>query len=128
VALIRNSVQIIPSVAGEVIDVPVTANAPLKAGDVLFRIDPTTYKAQVGAIDAQLKFAQLRLSQMTELYQKDAGRGFDVQQRQADVDQLQASSMAPNGIWKRPPWLLPPMATSRISRCARARASPASRR
>jgi multidrug resistance efflux pump len=90
VALLRNSVQIVPSVSGEVTEVAVTANAPLKAGDVLFRIDPTTYKAQVEAIEAQLKFAQLRLSQMTELYQKDAGRGFDVQQRQAEVDQLQA--------------------------------------
>jgi RND family efflux transporter MFP subunit len=90
VALLRNSVEIIPSVSGEVTEVAVTANVPLKAGDVLFRIDPTTYKAQVDAIEAQLKFAQLRLSQMSELYQKDAGRGFDVQQRQADVDQLQA--------------------------------------
>jgi multidrug resistance efflux pump len=90
VALIRNSVQIIPSVSGEVTEVTVTANAPLKSGDVLFRIDPTTYKAQVDAINAQLKFAQLRLSQMSELYQKDAGRGFDVQQRQSEVDQLQA--------------------------------------
>jgi multidrug resistance efflux pump len=90
VALLRNSVQIIPSVSGEVTEVAVAANVPLKAGDVLFRIDPTTYKAQVEAIEAQLKFAQLRLSQMTELFEKDSGRGFDVQQRQAEVDQLQA--------------------------------------
>jgi len=90
VVLLRNSVQIIPSVSGEVTEVTAQANAPLKAGDILFRIDPITYKAQVRAIDAQLKFAQLRLSQMSELYQKDAGRGFDVQQRQAEVDQLQA--------------------------------------
>jgi len=90
VALIRNSVQIIPSVSGEVIDIPATANVPLRAGDVLFRIDPTTYKAQVEAIDAQLKFAQLRLSQMSELYARDAGRRFDVEQRQSEVDQLKA--------------------------------------
>ena len=44
VAVVRNSVQIVPSVAGEVIEVPVTANTPLKEGDVLFRIDPTTYR------------------------------------------------------------------------------------
>src|SRR5262245_47901611 len=35
----RNSVQIIPEVAGEVTDVPVRANVPLKRGDILFRID-----------------------------------------------------------------------------------------
>ena len=122
VALIRNSVQIIPSVSGEVIDIPVTANVPLRAGDVLFRIDPTTYKAQVEAIDAQLKFAELRLSQMSELYARDAGRRFDVEQRQSEVDQLKASSTAPNGISKRPRLLPPPTATSRTWRCGRARA------
>src|ERR1700684_1318092 len=39
--VVRNSVAIVPDVAGAVIEVPVTANAPLKSGDVLFRIDPT---------------------------------------------------------------------------------------
>jgi len=38
--VVRNAVSIVPSVAGEVTDVPVIANAPLKAGDVLFKIDP----------------------------------------------------------------------------------------
>lgn len=89
-AVQRNSVQIIPSVAGEVIDVPVVANTPLKAGDVLFRIDPTVYQAQVQAIEAQLKLAELRFSQFSELQSKDVGRAFDVQQRQAQRDQLQA--------------------------------------
>lgn len=88
--VIRNSVQVIPSVAGEVIDVPVAANTPLKAGDVLFRIDPTTYKAQVDTISAQLKFAELRLGQFSELQRHDTGRTFDVQQREAEVEQLRA--------------------------------------
>jgi multidrug resistance efflux pump len=86
----RNSVAIVPSVAGEVIDVPVTANHPLKAGDVLFRIDPTPFEAQVKGIEAQLKLSDMRLSQMTQLFERDAGRGFDVQQRQSEVDQLKA--------------------------------------
>ena len=89
-AVLRNSVQIVPSVAGEVIDVPVVANAPLKEGEVLFRIDPTTYQAQVQALEAQLKFQELRLSQMTELQERGTGRTFDVEQRQAEVDQLRA--------------------------------------
>src|SRR5713101_3673476 len=42
--VVRNSVAIVPSVAGEVIDVPVEANAALRAGDVLFRIDPLPYR------------------------------------------------------------------------------------
>ena len=88
--VVRNSVAIVPDVAGEVTDVPVTANAPLKSGDVLFKIDPTPYDAQVRAINAQLKLSDLRLSQMTQLYERDSGRRFDVEQRQSEVDQLRA--------------------------------------
>src|SRR6478735_3317300 len=84
----RNSVAIVPSVAGEVTEVPVVANTPLKAGDTLFRIDPVPYEAQVKAIEAQLKLSETRLSQMTQLYERDSGRAFDVQQRQSEVDQL----------------------------------------
>ena len=86
--VVRNSVSIVPNVAGEVTDVPVEPNRPLKAGDVLFKIDPVPYQAQVDAIGAQLKFEELRLSQMTQLQLNDAGRAFDVQQRQAEVDKL----------------------------------------
>ena len=84
----RNSVAIVPSVAGEVTEVAVVANTALKAGDTLFRIDPVPYEAQVKAIEAQLKLSELRLSQMTQLYERDSGRAFDVQQRQSEVDQL----------------------------------------
>jgi RND family efflux transporter MFP subunit len=86
--VVRQSVQIVPNVAGEVTEVPVEPNKPLKAGDVLFKIDPVPYQSQVDSIGAQVKFEQLRLSQMTQLQLSDAGRAFDVEQRQADVDKL----------------------------------------
>ena len=86
----RYSVPIVADVAGEVIEVPVEANVPLKAGDVLFRIDPTPFEAQVGAIKAQLQLAQLRLGQMSELAAKQASPEFNVEQRQSEVDQLKA--------------------------------------
>ena len=71
-------------------DVPVQANTPLKAGEVLFTIDPTPYRATAGALQAQLKFSELRLAQFSQLLQGNSGRGFDVQQHQAEVDQLKA--------------------------------------
>ena len=86
--VVRNAVSIVPDVAGEVTEVPVVANTPLKAGDVLFKIDPTPYAAQVKAIDAQLKLSNTRLAQMTQLFERDSGRGFDVEQRQSEVDRL----------------------------------------
>lgn len=88
--VVRQSVQIVPDVSGQVVDVPVQPNVPLKANDVLFRIDPIPYQAQVDALEAQLKFAELRYGQMSELASKQAGRVFDVEQRDAEVKQLRA--------------------------------------
>ena len=79
--VIRNSVAIVPDVAGEVIEVPVVANTPLKAGDVLFRIDPVPFQAQLDALAAQLKFEETRLAETTQLARTNAGRVFDVEQR-----------------------------------------------
>ncbi|MCC7253653.1 efflux RND transporter periplasmic adaptor subunit [Hyphomicrobium sp.] len=86
----RQSVQIVPDVAGEVIEVAAAPNTPLRADDVLFRIDPVPFQAQVDALEAQLAFSELRHKQMTQLQRTDAGRAFDVQQRDAEVKQLEA--------------------------------------
>lgn len=86
----RQSVAIVPDVSGEVVDVPVTPNTALKKGDVLFRIDPAPFEAQTDALEAQLSFAELRHGQMTRLEERDAGRGFDVEQRDAEVKGLKA--------------------------------------
>lgn len=86
----RMSVAIVPDVSGEVIEVPVQPNTPLHAGDVLFQIDPRPFQAQVTALEAQLAFAQTRLQEMTQLQRSAAGRAFDVEQRQSEVQQLQA--------------------------------------
>ncbi|CAN7516705.1 efflux RND transporter periplasmic adaptor subunit [Bosea sp. LjRoot90] len=88
--VVRNSVAIVPDVAGEVIEVTAQANQPLKAGDVLFRIDPVPFEAQVRAIEAQLRFQETRLAEMTQLQSRGTGRAFDVEERQASVDQLKA--------------------------------------
>lgn len=88
--VVRHSVAIVPDVAGEVIEVPVQANQPLKAGDVLFRIDPVPFQSQVDALAAQLKFQETRLAEMTQLQSRGTGRTFDVEQREAEVEQLKA--------------------------------------
>jgi multidrug resistance efflux pump len=95
--VVRQSVAIVPDVTGEVVDVPVQPNTPLKAGDILFRIDPIPFRSQVDAISAQLKLADLRLGQMTQLLERESGRAFDVQQRQSEADQLKAQ--LENALW-----------------------------
>ncbi|TCR63450.1 efflux RND transporter periplasmic adaptor subunit [Bosea sp. BK604] len=88
--VVRNSVAIVPDVSGEVVEVPVRPNQPIKAGDVLFRIDPVPFQSQLDALNAQLKFQETRLGQMTQLQTQGAGRAFDVEQREAEVEQLRA--------------------------------------
>ena len=84
------SVAIVPNVAGQVIDVPVVPNTPLKKGDVLFRIDPTTYRAALDDLNAQLQLAKLRLSQNQILLKRNAGTLFQSQSYQAQIDGLEA--------------------------------------
>ncbi|WP_428776120.1 HlyD family secretion protein [Vibrio sp.] len=54
---IFTTTPVVPGVRGRVIEVPVTPNRPLQQGDVLFRIDPVPFQAQVDKIKAKIKEA-----------------------------------------------------------------------
>ncbi len=82
------SVAITPNVTGEVIEVPVEPNVPVKQGDVLFKIDPTQYQAALDGLRAQLALAQTRLEQSQALAAQEAGSIYEVQAYQAQVDGL----------------------------------------
>ncbi len=84
------TVQIIPNVAGPVIEVPVKANQLIKKGDVLFKIDPTTYEAALQVTQAQLDYQKVRLQQYKKLASTAAGTRFQVQETDARVKQLTA--------------------------------------
>src|SRR3979411_1457331 len=58
------SAPVIPSVRGPVIEVPVTANVPLKKGDVLFRLDPRPYEYAVNEKRAGLAEAEQNARQL----------------------------------------------------------------
>jgi multidrug resistance efflux pump len=53
-------VAIVPNVPGQVIEVAVQPNQPVKKGNVLFRIDPTQYQAEIDQLTAPWKLAKLR--------------------------------------------------------------------
>ena len=59
-----NTTPIVPAVRGRVIEVPAEANKPLKAGDVLFKIDPTPFENAVKAKEAALADAQQTTKQL----------------------------------------------------------------
>lgn len=59
-------VQIVPNVRGTVIEVPVTANQPVKAGETLFRIDPKPFQIEVDRLRAVLAGKNAQFSQLAE--------------------------------------------------------------
>lgn len=81
---------IVSNVRGKVIEVPVEPNVPLKQGDILCKLDPTPFQAQLDNIKTQLDFAQKRLEQSKELATASAGSMFDVEQYEKDVQSLEA--------------------------------------
>jgi multidrug resistance efflux pump len=61
---------IFPTVKGRVIDVPVESNAPLKDGDILFRIDPKPFQYVVDEKKASLAEAEQKVAQLKQALDK----------------------------------------------------------
>lgn len=55
---------IVPQVSGRVVEVPVTANTPLREGEVLFQIDAQPYLFEVDRLEAVLAAANSDLGQL----------------------------------------------------------------
>ena len=81
---------IVAEVRGKVIEVPVQPNTPLKAGDVLFKIDPVPYQHKLTVIDAQLSLSTKRLKQETDLVAQGAGNQYEVERFDSEVKRLTA--------------------------------------
>jgi multidrug resistance efflux pump len=56
--------EVKPNVAGQVIDIPVKPNEPVKAGAVLFRLDPAPFQYKVNQLEASLTLAQTQAEQL----------------------------------------------------------------
>jgi multidrug resistance efflux pump len=61
-------VTITPNVSGQVIALPIQPNVPLKAGAVLFQIDPSPFQYKVKQIEAQLAAAKQNVQQLKACY------------------------------------------------------------
>jgi multidrug resistance efflux pump len=59
-------VQVVPQVRGTVVDVPAEANKPMKAGEVLFRIDPKPYQIEVDRLRAAVAAKNVKFAQLSE--------------------------------------------------------------
>lgn len=81
---------IIPEVRGRVVEVPVEQNTPVKAGDVLFKIDPEPFKDEIASLEARLEAAEKDLARAEELFAKQVAAERSVDQTRAEVDDLRA--------------------------------------
>jgi multidrug resistance efflux pump len=68
--VISRVMEVTPNVSGEVIDIPVKANEPVKAGAVLFRIDPAPFQYKVDQLEASLAQARQQVQQLTASYEQ----------------------------------------------------------
>jgi membrane fusion protein (multidrug efflux system) len=81
------SFSVAPKVGGYVIEIPVTDNQHVNAGDLLARIDQRDYKIAVDQAKAQVAVAQANIDNVQA--QLDSQRE-QIKQAQAQVDQAQA--------------------------------------
>src|SRR3954462_3736408 len=54
-------IPIVPRVTGQVTEVPIEPNRPIKKGDVLFKIDPVPFEAAMKAAEATLAMNKVKL-------------------------------------------------------------------
>src|SRR6266446_2418203 len=108
-------IPIVPRVSGEVTEVPIQPNRPIKKGDVLFKIDPVPFEAAEKAAEATLRglkdqlnnatakkasltpridLAKKRVEQFTALAASGAGRRADLEQAQSDLGNLESEFLA----------------------------------
>jgi len=72
----QDKVSVSADVAGRIVEVAVRENQPVKAGDLLFRIDPAPYRIAVAQANAGIANAQVALTGLKADY---AGTSADIQ-------------------------------------------------
>jgi multidrug resistance efflux pump len=91
-------VEVTPNVTGQIVAIPVKPNVPVKAGDVLFQIDPAPYKFKVTQLQASLAAARQQTHILKSNYEQATANvvGLDAQvkynaKRLDDIQKLYAS-------------------------------------
>ena len=79
----QDKVSVSAEVGGRIIEVAVKENQDVKAGDLLFRIDPEPYRIAVAQADATVAAAQVRRVGMETTFQVS---GNDIDSAREDID------------------------------------------
>ncbi|MEG3089675.1 HlyD family secretion protein [Sphingomonas sp. PB4P5] len=78
----QDKVSVSSDVAGRIVQVAVRENETVKAGDLLFRIDPDPYRIAVQQADAAIANARVDIGALQSSYQ---GKGADIQAAQDQI-------------------------------------------
>lgn len=94
----QDMVSISPDVSGRIVSVSVHENQRVKAGDVLFQIDPEPYRIALAQADAALATARVQVSTMAT----DTGSAAaDIESARADIALAQATYDRQAALMKR---------------------------
>lgn len=66
--IVSRVIEVTPNVSGQVIAIPVKPNEPVKAGTVLFKIDPAPFEYKVNQLQASLAQAKQQAKQLVASY------------------------------------------------------------
>jgi multidrug resistance efflux pump len=68
--VVSRVVEVTPNVSGQVTEIPVKPNEPVKAGAVLFQIDPAPFRFKVSQLEAALVQARQQVKQLKASYEQ----------------------------------------------------------
>jgi multidrug resistance efflux pump len=66
--IVARVVEVTPNVSGQIVEIPVQPNVPVKAGTVLFQIDPAPFRYKVEQLSASLAQAKQQVLQLKASY------------------------------------------------------------
>ena len=94
----QDMISISPDVSGRIVQVNVKENQRVKAGDVLFVIDPEPYRIALEQANAAIATAKVNVSTMAT----DTGSAAaDIESANADIALAQATFERQNALWKK---------------------------
>ena len=94
----QDTVSISPDVSGRIVDVRVKENQRVKAGDVLFVIDPEPYRIALEQANAAIASAKVDVSTKAT----DTGSAAaDIESANADIALAQATWQRQDALWKK---------------------------
>lgn len=109
----RYVIPIVPNVAGQVIEVPITGTQEVDRGDVLFKINPTPYqfavdqlKASIDQTEAQKTLAEIEVKRASGLVRASAGAQSTLDQWNAQLASTMASIASLNAQLGNAQWQL----------------------